>query len=143
MWVDMKNEDTVDLSSPFLAIVPEAADGGYFDKTNAVYLVNPLDSELTNVAIRTGGFFSDDEGVIEAKPVDMEPLNVAAHSAEVIEMTSSDEFDELDCWWNIAYTVDGERKRASFDAGKGLRGTTWVEDVPVLGRGACVVTQAS
>lgn len=137
----MERETLFDTSRPFLAIVPNSAEGDYFDQTNAVYLVNPLELELTNVAIRTGGFFSDEYGVYEATPVDRESMSVPAHRAKVIEMTSGDEFDEFVCWCTISYDVGAERKTIAFNAGKRKSETQWLDNLPVLDAGGRVVSR--
>ena len=135
----MEEQKPFDFSEPFIAIVPDKWHGGYFDKTNAVYLVNPLEAELQNVATQTGGFFSDEDGVYQATPVDKTQANVPPHSSVLIERTSDDEFDELVCWWEILYDLGGARATVMFNAGKGLNDTEWFDIVPILGRGAHVV----
>jgi hypothetical protein len=136
---DTNEKTKFDTTQPFIAIVLNEVEGSYFTPTHGVYLVNPLERPLANVYERVGGFFSDDDGVIEAQPKTHGPYTVDARSALHLETSSDDEFDELDCWWSIAYEVEGEKRKAVFDAGKGLRSTTRVEDCPVLGRPALVV----
>ena len=134
-----KNEqEKFDTSRPFVAIVPDEQDGGYFEATNGVYLVNPLNEPLTNAFERVGGFFSDDDGVIEADEKTTGPFEVAPHAAHLLEYTSQDEFDELDCWWALSYEVGGKRCTARFDAGKRLSDTQHVDVCPVLNRPALI-----
>jgi hypothetical protein len=126
-------------NEPFIAIVPHEARGEYFDRTHAVYLVNPLDATLANVYERVGGFFSTEEGVIEAQPNTTGPFEIAPRSAHLLEMSSQDEFDELVCWWSIAYEVNGEQRERTFSAGKALSNTTEILVCPILNRPALLV----
>lgn len=133
------DEEKFDLTRPFIAIVLDDVEGGYFDKTHAVYLVNPLDVPLNGVRERIGGYFSTEERVIEADEKNSPPFDLARRAVHVLERTSQDEFDELVCWWSIAYEIVGQPHVRTFDAGKGLRGTRYVENCPVLNRGALIV----
>lgn len=125
---------------PFMAIVPDEVDGSYFSETHGVYLVNPLDHALCNVYESIGGFFSTEDGVIEANPKTKGPFEIQPHSALLFERTSRDEFDELVCWWSVAYDAGGVHYTARFSAGKALRDTEWIDVCPVLGRRALIVS---
>jgi hypothetical protein len=135
---ETNEEEKFDLTRPFIAIVPDEVEGGYFEKTHAVYLVNPLGVPLSGARERIGGYFSTDERVIEADTKMNPPFDLAPHSAHLLERTSQDEFDELSCWWSIAYESNGQQHVQVFDAGKGLRGTHYVENCPVLNRSALI-----
>lgn len=136
------NEKTkFDTTRPFMAIIPDEVEGSQFTPTHGVYLVNPLDAPLSNVLERIGGFFSDDDGVIEAQPNVERFPDIAPRSALQLEMTSLDEFYEFVCWWSISYTVNGETHRATFDAGKALSDTEWIDVCPVLNRRALLVSR--
>lgn len=132
----------IDITQPFLAIVPDAAEGGYFDPTHAVYLVNPLGEALENVVETTGGFFSGDDGVVEAEPRSKGPYTVAPGSAFELERSSQDEFDELVCWWEIVYEFAGSRREVQFSAGKRLSETVVDDACPFLGCRALLPTRS-
>jgi hypothetical protein len=138
------NEKTkFDTSRPFIAIVPGEEEGGYFERTHGVYLVNPLDEPLTNVYEHIGGFFSDDGGVIEATPKTHGPYDVQSHSVLRLEVSSEDELDEFVCWWRISYDLGGEHHEVHFSAGKGLRGAKLADVCPILNRRAFLVGRGS
>lgn len=136
---ETNEQQKFDTTQPFIAIVMDDVAGGYFDRTHAVYLVNPLDAPLTGVRESAGGFFSTEENVIEADPKTKPAFDLGPHAAHLLEYTSSDEFDELVCWWSIAHELNGQRHVRTFDAGKGLRATQSVDVCPVLNRSARIV----
>jgi hypothetical protein len=132
----------VDTGVPFLAVRREV-DGGYFRPTNAVYLVNPLSVALCNVKVSTGGHYSDvDLGVTTVEGKEKPSLDLAALSAAKIEMTSDDEFDEVNIWWTVCFEVDGITTTRDFATSKRLENVQSVDEVPVLGKPGKLIPQS-
>jgi hypothetical protein len=133
----------LNLAEPFIVICGDkkTPSSTPYDDTNSVYFVNPTDEALLNVTEGVHGFFSDDTiGVVESLPNVKALGTVAPRSQILLEVTSDDEFAELDCSWSIAFEVaSGLRSRLGFSAGKRRQSTTWVDDLPILGKGGLVV----
>lgn len=136
------DEAQFDTTRPFIAIVPYEIPGDFFDPTEGVYLVNPLDVALTNTYERIGGFFSTEDTVLEASPRTKGPWDIEPRSALLLEMSSIDEFYELVCWWTIEYEIAGQKHSIQFHAGKALRQTRAIENCPVLNRKALLVSSS-
>jgi hypothetical protein len=119
-------------SLPFIAIRSDLA-GGPLEKTEGEYVINPLPVAITDVTVRIGGFFSDDDGVVEANPKVYALETVNAYSAERFTFSTSDEYDEFVCWWELKYTIAGQEYSAEFSTGESLSDAKVVRNFELLG----------
>jgi len=138
----LKNE--IYLTIPFIAIRNDE-DGGDYDPTMGEYLVNPLDQDLLDVEISTGGFFSDAElGVIESNQnAKSFPVVRAGHAVQ-FGLSTRDEYNEMECHWNVRYrTAARGMVTVGFGMSKRRGDTVYFSDLPVLGGPGEVVRHSS
>jgi hypothetical protein len=127
-------EYLTDTSQPFLALVLRAPNPKYpRTGTLQLLLVNPTDSEMTDVGIETGGHYSDaDMGVVESKGKSKRYAAVAARTFVVVEEPDPGELSDFVIWWAVTYESSGQKQKLQFSLFKDSDGVA-IHNVPIVG----------
>ena len=129
---DEQVKSFTDTSEPFLAIARSEREGYY-----EIRLVNPTDTNLTDVVRKTGAWHGTDEsGVVQATASEKRIPLVAAHDSVLLEEPDKDELDDFVIWWRISYA--GREVPLEFSLFKN-RDRVLATELPVVGTGWALI----